>query len=256
MGGVAVIGRVVHWICCAVAFVLRMCGRYVHVGEKRADLSNVCPGLCEPGSQCAPNPEGRYIDRYALIGGACTNEGVRGWLAKRLGINVWLQRIWRPDADRNMHDHPWHNAGSIVLCGGYREERAGVSADETTSRRSLRAGFVNLLPHGVYHRITHVQPYTWTLFVTSRPHGFGWGFLVDGEHVDHDDYLSGRYARVVEQRAAQAEEDEANDWAAQLIRERDGMLALPADEITEPIIPIEDELPPTLRDGLAARGRP
>jgi hypothetical protein len=204
-----VIAFLIHVLCSCVAFACRMLGRYRHVGEKRPEC------VCEHAT-CKRSPfgfpecrlhiidncvhsvecEGRYVDRYGLLGAGLTDGGLDGFLSRWLGVNVWLQRIWRADGDRHMHDHPWHVAGSLILSGGYGEERAGHADQGFRGSPEISAGRVNLLPAGVYHRITAVRPRTWTLFITGRPHGRGWGFLVDGQHVPSFEYLIAAACRV------------------------------------------------------------
>jgi hypothetical protein len=190
------IALLIHVLCSCVAFACRVLGRYRHVGEKRPCAP--CAGSGRGGidfaglpmscAECDGNPEGRYVDRYGLLGAGLTDGGLDGFVSRWLGVNVWLQRIWRADGDRHMHDHPWNASGSLILSGGYGEVRE-TFGECGRSGRTLTAGDVNLLPWGVYHRITSVKPRTWTLFVTGRPHGRGWGFLVDGRHVPSFDYL-------------------------------------------------------------------
>lgn len=188
------IAFLIHVLCSCVAFVCRLLGRYRHVGEKRPPGAHH-PGVTTFNPRCEKcvNPEGRYVDRYGLIGAGLTDGGLDGFVSRWLGVNVWLQRIWRADGDRHMHDHPWHVAGSLILTGGHDEQRA-AHADHGPSdpRRPAR---VNLLPAGVYHRITAVRPRTWTLFITGRPHGRGWGFLVGGQHVPAAAYLGDSFYR-------------------------------------------------------------
>lgn len=181
----------VHILCSIVAAACRVLGRYRHVGEKKP-FSVYCPACRNE------NPEGRYVDRYALLGDVSSDAGT-SWLSRRLGVNIWLHRIWREDADRHPHDHPWASAGALVLTGGYGEDRVctdnrGISLEGAGHAwhrtRWLTPGHVNLLPAGIYHRIVSVKPRTWTLFITGPAHGRGWGFLVDGRHVPSAEYLS------------------------------------------------------------------
>jgi hypothetical protein len=198
------IALLIHVLCSCVAFACRVLGRYRHVGEKRPCAR--CAGSGRGGidfaglpmscAECDGNPEGRYVDRYGLLGAGLTDGGLDGFVSRWLGVNVWLQRIWRADGDRHMHDHPWNASGSLILSGGYGEVRE-TFGECGRSGRTLTAGDVNLLPWGVYHRITSVKPRTWTLFVTGRPHGRGWGFLVDGRHIPAGAYLGDTWFRKI-----------------------------------------------------------
>ncbi|GIT75943.1 MAG: hypothetical protein Ct9H300mP31_04740 [Acidimicrobiaceae bacterium] len=35
----------------------------------------------------------------------------------------------------------------------------------------------------------------WTIFAAGKPHGRGWGFVIDGNYQDHREYLATRNAR-------------------------------------------------------------
>ena len=98
--------------------------------------------------------------------------------------SIRVHHIMRPDADRDLHDHPW-NARTVILRGWYIEERQ----DGTYVRR---AGDTAALRFEQFHRIAEVSPGgVWTLFITWRYRG-PWGFLVDGVKVPWRDYLARR----------------------------------------------------------------
>ncbi|WP_268801185.1 hypothetical protein [Pseudomonas huanghezhanensis] len=114
-----------------------------------------------------------------------------------------IHHIKRPDADRDLHDHPW-NARTVILRGWYREQRlldgddpalAGLMDSarallESSGGSYQATEYIDRLPgdtaqlrHGEYHRIDEVSPEgVWTLFITSSWKG-DWGFLVDGVKV-------------------------------------------------------------------------
>jgi hypothetical protein len=91
-------------------------------------------------------------------------------------FGVFLHHFVSSDAPTELHDHPWSWAVSLVLRGGYVEERRRRD-DPTLTRRWLGVGRVNLLVPGTFHRVELAggRP-AWTLFV----HGAKvrrWGFL-------------------------------------------------------------------------------
>jgi len=91
-------------------------------------------------------------------------------------FGVFLHHFVGSDAPHIFHDHPWPWGLSLVLRGGYTEERcAGASAPVT--RRTLRPGRLNLLRPGTFHRVElrDHRP-AWTLFVHG-PKVRRWGFL-------------------------------------------------------------------------------
>jgi hypothetical protein len=105
-----------------------------------------------------------------------------------------IHHIRRPDADRDLHDHPW-NARTIILRGWYMEQRleAGNLGTGMPMVRELdaellktltrRPGDTAKLLHGEYHRIDEVSDGgVTTLFITSKWRG-DWGFLVNGVKV-------------------------------------------------------------------------
>ncbi len=89
-------------------------------------------------------------------------------------VYVYVHCFHASDADDEQHDHPWAWAGSLILAGGYLEERLGAFG--YTWRRRWRPGMVNLLKGDTFHRVELVdgRP-AWTLFVTG-PRVKSWGF--------------------------------------------------------------------------------
>jgi hypothetical protein len=105
-----------------------------------------------------------------------------------------LHNISGPDPDRALHNHPWP-AFAIVLWGGYDQLVSARPTDwrvEAQVRRVERVEtvrFLNILRVDEYHRIIRVRPNTWTITFTGKLLWGGWGFLVNGQHVDHKPYL-------------------------------------------------------------------
>jgi hypothetical protein len=134
-----------------------------------------------------------YMVRLWLFN-AYPNEGdTAGWERwqrswRRHVPSVRIHHILRADDDDHMHDHPW-NARTIVLRGGYEEERPITRRDEARTVHWRARGYTGRLLFGQYHRISHVPPEgVWTLFTTWQKRGT-WGFLVDGEKVPYRQYL-------------------------------------------------------------------
>lgn len=115
----------------------------------------------------ADHPQGPMLRRYMIFQGA------------RFG--VYVHQFFRPDADRDVHDHPWW-FGTLVLRGGYLEQLAEDPAgDESGDReRWSRRGSAHRMPRSSAHRIVHVLPETWTLLLVG-PKMQGWGFYVRDE---------------------------------------------------------------------------
>lgn len=112
----------------------------------------------------AGHPHGPMLRRYMIFQGA------------RFG--VYVHQFFRPDADRDVHDHPWW-FGTLVLRGGYLEQVADDPSGlfEDRSRWCLRGG-AHTMPLASAHRIVQVLPETWTLLLVGRKVG-EWGFYVD-----------------------------------------------------------------------------
>ncbi len=130
----------------------------------------------------------RYLTRWDLI-------RTRTW-------RVYVHLLSAPDADRHLHNHPsWWRC--VVLSGGYEQDvkRLVLGAtgmptynflgrlwtESKPERRVVR--WVNTFDRLDYHRIVSVKPNTWTLCFSGAREA-SWGFLVDGSHVDHTEYLS------------------------------------------------------------------
>src|SRR5262245_48471596 len=67
-------------------------------------------------------------------------------------FGVFLHHFLGSDASTQFHDHPWSWGLSIVLRGGYVEERRS-RYDGTTTRRWLGPGRINVLRPGIFHRV-------------------------------------------------------------------------------------------------------
>ncbi len=97
-----------------------------------------------------------YMDRITLV--QCP------W------FSIKLHRIYRPDRQRDLHDHPWAFL-SILLVGNYVE-------DTVKGLRYCRV--FNYKPAGGRHSIRMVSRVpVWTL-VLCGPKVRDWGFWVDG----------------------------------------------------------------------------
>lgn len=117
-------------------------------------------------------------------------------LPRVFGWRPMLHRIWIADQDRDPHSHPWSTAYSIVLTGGYVEERLiGVIVGDgslSTDQRIRTALTIERIDGDDFHRISYVAPRTWTLFVAGPRHPDGWGFLTVRGYVDFETYFRER----------------------------------------------------------------
>jgi hypothetical protein len=98
---------------------------------------------------------------------------------------VYLHYFFRGDHDRELHAHPWTWAVSMILSGGYVEQRydgpiEGIREGLVRERR-LGPGSINIIRHDTYHRIHLMDGPSWSLFIAgprfSATRGEDWGFL-------------------------------------------------------------------------------
>lgn len=119
--------------------------------------------------------------------------------ARRDAMAIRLHHIASADVDRVLHDHPWP-FWSIILRGGYVEERpvdkghpVFEGGEELTYKTVHRQGAVLRRLATDRHRITHVFPDTWTLFITG-PQAHWWGFYTPTGKIYHRDFDSNHTA--------------------------------------------------------------
>ena len=146
-----------------------------------------------------------YIVRYYLIG--CDPETGKGskeprWY-DRWFTELFLQHFQRSDDTHQLHNHPWRWGASVILRGGYIEERRaacpwryltlnGVSR-EFYRIASRHVRWYNFLQHATFHRVDLYAGETWTLFLAG-PKIQDWGFwdrstgkYTPHEHMEDDD---------------------------------------------------------------------
>ena len=85
----------------------------------------------------------------------------REWLP-----GVYLHYFFRGDSRGKMHNHPWSRAVSLILTGGYTEER--LAPGGTVQRRRFAPGDVNRLERDTFHRVDLDGGGCWTLFITGQ----------------------------------------------------------------------------------------
>lgn len=129
-----------------------------------------------------------YLKRWRILGYLSSDDNYRGKpVESKLPFTLRLHRFIRPDNDGACHNHPWRWAVSFILQGGYDELRIDPVTGEKTTR-SHRAPALNIIGGDDYHMVTKLYGQPLTLFLTG-PKRKGWGFLVNGEHVDWRKFL-------------------------------------------------------------------
>lgn len=99
--------------------------------------------------------------------------------SKHFGVK--LHQFVRSDSDAELHNHPWDWAASLILAGGYSEERRVVSSSDngrwhdTVQQRFFLPFSLNFLRANTFHRVDLLEEDCWTIFVTG-PKVQSWGF--------------------------------------------------------------------------------
>jgi hypothetical protein len=117
-------------------------------------------------------------------------------------FNIFLHKFLKGDPD-DVHDHPWSYA-TLILKGGYYEwvpefGKDGKMLGEIQKWRG--PGHFRICGSNSYHRIELKPGVTaWTLFMPG-PHRREWGFLVNDQWIQHEQYLKERYEKTQNQSA-------------------------------------------------------
>jgi hypothetical protein len=148
-------------------------------------------------ARAAARPQNDYFWAYT-IKSPDGEDYLTRMLLPRLGRwRPMIHHIHRPDRDRHLHNHPWDYSVSIILNGGYVEERLVMDKAGNitgTKVRVLYSPLINVIKKDDFHRIRQVDYGTWTLFIAGKRErdlwtGAWWGFLVDGDLINHVDYI-------------------------------------------------------------------
>jgi hypothetical protein len=139
-------------------------------------------GLAAISASLGELPKNSTLWTYTITGFDGSPYITRTLMPRIGGRRVMLHRIWRPDVDPHLHNHPWRVASFRILSGGYVEERLVGRHDEPKAQVESRVydpGDVNVLTCRTFHRITHLEPNTWTAGVIGE-RVQDWGFLENG----------------------------------------------------------------------------
>jgi hypothetical protein len=126
-----------------------------------------------------------YLSRYYLLGRPTRTSGGEPFDEKgnpykdtvwpHGGWGLYLHKFHRGDDDKALHSHPWAWAVSLVLAGGYYEDRRNNETLEI-GRRWVGPGSVNVITQNDYHRVDLSNRQTcWSLFLAG-PKVDSWNF--------------------------------------------------------------------------------
>jgi hypothetical protein len=93
-------------------------------------------------------------------------------------LGLMLHQFVADEDQETLHDHPWRWGISVMLRGGYFEER--LDDDGTRRTRWVAPGHLNVVRGDRFHRVSlrAARP-AWTLFFHG-PRVKPWSFLVSG----------------------------------------------------------------------------
>ena len=114
--------------------------------------------------QHIPRNDRPYLERYFAAGWSPTN--------RRSGPAIFLHHFVASDSN-DVHSHPWGWSASLILVGGYREERCGPGGQVIV--REYHPGDVNVLEANDTHRIDLLSADCWTVFLAGQ-YEHAWAF--------------------------------------------------------------------------------
>lgn len=134
---------------------------------------------CERFERSAPQPRlirssdgNPYLTRHYLRGGPTTPNAFDHHGAPRPGIRwsrspigLYLHHFHASDEDGALHNHPWAEAASFMLAGGYTEERL---VNGRVTRRDVLPGDRASLTRSDFHRVELLTGEAWTLFAVGK----------------------------------------------------------------------------------------
>lgn len=138
-------------------------------------IKELCESIAKKlNSITIPDTEKKpYLSRYFFFGD------------ERKYFNPFLHYFHASDKDKDddgtllLHNHPWTWSISIILWGGYSEERR--QPDGSITRKTYRPGSINFIRRNTFHRVDLLEDGAWSLFITGwRPKeklgSSNWGF--------------------------------------------------------------------------------
>jgi hypothetical protein len=109
-----------------------------------------------------------------------------------LGFGIYLHYFYRGDEDKELHNHPWKSATSLILSGGYMEERR-CNETNIVHTKLIRPMTLNHIGANDFHRITLLdsKKHVWTLFFTfSRSQDWGFWDPYSNSYTPHKQFIN------------------------------------------------------------------
>jgi hypothetical protein len=139
-----------------------------------------------------------YLSRYYVTGRPWMPDGSEPMDASGeprrdavfpVGVHVYLHHFHRSDEDLALHNHPWVWSRSLILVGGYIEER---KEHDQVRRRVVHPWTWNKIDGDDFHRVDLIEDDCWSLFIAGPKHGRSWGFWnrVTGKFSPWRDFIA------------------------------------------------------------------
>ena len=110
-------------------------------------------------------------------------------------FNIYIHYIGHSDMDKHPHNHPWEFT-TFILKGGYVSKNyfpfplitnSVIKYTQECLPLDRVKGSID-----IYHKIRLIRP-TYTLVFTGPRINNDWGYLVDGKHIDAEEYRRRKY---------------------------------------------------------------
>ena len=121
--------------------------------------------------------------------------------------SLYMHRFHRSDEGGELHSHPFEWSVSLVLAGGYTEERVEQAAtvhpfpaSEAVVRKTVRPGHLNFIRHDTFHRVDLLKDDAWSLFLVG-PKTKSWGFWdrMTGRYTEWREFLRRRQTPTIDE---------------------------------------------------------
>ena len=166
-------------------------------GDRRPVVEAVARRLPPPRTIYSRLGNGPYLSRYYIAGRQRDDDEHplvqklerRKVLIRTERYGTYLHHFHRGDEELELHSHPWLWAASLILVGGYIEERRH---GDRVKRRAYVPGQWSFLRASTFHRVSLIEEDAWTLFVTGpklEPDTWHFWNRVSGEKTEWREFI-------------------------------------------------------------------